>query len=59
MKNEYVEDGSTITDEFDLIIKIRLGDIEALDKFVLKYLRTLDEISQTQSMIAYRNVVKE
>jgi DNA-binding Lrp family transcriptional regulator len=59
MRTEQVEDGSVITGEFDLIIKVRLEDIEALDKFVLKYLRTLDEISQTQSMIAYRNMVKE
>ncbi|VVC04470.1 putative HTH-type transcriptional regulator [Candidatus Bilamarchaeum dharawalense] len=59
MKHDQVEDGSAITGEFDLIIKVRVTDIDGLDYFVLKFLRTFDEISQTESMIAFRNIVKE
>lgn len=59
MKEERVEDGSAITGEFDLIIKVRVADMDELDQFVLKFLRTFDEISQTESMIAFRNIVRE
>lgn len=58
VKHEAVEDGSAITGAFDVILKIRLSDIEELDKFVLKYLRTFAEIAETQTMIAFRNIVK-
>ena len=58
MKNEFVEDGAAVTGQFDLIVKVRVADINELDWFVLKHLRTFDEISQTQSMIAYRNITK-
>ncbi len=56
VKHEAVEDGSAITGAFDLIIKIRLADIDELDKFVLKHLRTFNDIAETQTMIAYRNI---
>jgi DNA-binding Lrp family transcriptional regulator len=59
MKHPDVEDGATITGPFDVLIKVRVEDVEALDKFVLKYLRTFDEVSQSESMIAYRNLTKE
>lgn len=59
MKEERVEDGSAITGGFDLIIKVRVADMDELDQFVLKFLRTFDEISQTESMIAFRNMVRE
>ncbi len=59
MKHEWVEDGSVITGAFDVIIKVRLADVEALDQFVLKFMRTFDEIAETQTMIAYRNIMKE
>lgn len=58
VKHDAVEDGSAITGAFDLILKIRLADIEELDQFVLKHLRTFNEISETQTMIAFRNIVK-
>lgn len=59
MKHEWVEDGSVITGAFDVIIKVRLADVDALDQFVLKFMRTFDEIAETQTMIAYRNIMKE
>lgn len=58
VKHDAVEDGSAITGAFDLILKIRLADIDELDKFVLKYLRTFAEVGETQTMIAYRNISK-
>lgn len=59
MKNESVEDGSAITGAFDVILKVRVADVEALDQFVLRYLRTFDEIAETQTMIAFRNITRE
>ena len=58
MQNDRVEDGSAITGAFDLIIKVRVGDVDELDRFVLKYLRTLNDISETQTMIAFQNILK-
>lgn len=58
IKHDLVEDGSAVTGEFDLILKIRIADVDELDKFVLKHLRTFNEISQTQTMIAFQNIVK-
>ena len=58
IKHDLVEDGSAITGAFDLILKVRVADIEELDRFVLKYLRTFKEIAQTQTMIAFQNIVK-
>lgn len=57
-KHELVEDGSAITGEFDLIFKIRVKDVDELNSFTLKFLRTFDEVSQTQTMIAFKNVEK-
>lgn len=59
MKHEQVEDGSAITGGFDIILKVRLVDIDDLDRFVLKFLRTFDEISQTETLVAFRNMTKE
>lgn len=59
MKHAEVEDGSAITGPFDVLIKVRVADVDDLDQFVLKYLRTFDEIAQTESMIAFRNITKD
>jgi len=59
MRHDAVEDGSAITGPFDVMIKIRVADVEELDHFVLKFLRTFDEIATTESMIAFRNITKE
>ena len=59
MKHEMVEDGSAITGAFDLILKVRVANVDELDKFVLKFLRTVDDIAETQTMIAFRNIIKE
>jgi DNA-binding Lrp family transcriptional regulator len=59
MKHAEVEDGSAITGAFDVLIKVRVADMDDLDQFVLKYLRTFDEIASTESIIAFRNMTKE
>jgi DNA-binding Lrp family transcriptional regulator len=59
MKHENIEDGSAITGAFDILLKVRLKDIEDLDQFVLQYLRTFDKIANTETMIAFRNQVKD
>jgi DNA-binding Lrp family transcriptional regulator len=58
MKHESVEDGSAITGAFDVMIKVRVADVDELDQFVLKYLRTFDEIATSETMIAFRNITK-
>lgn len=58
MKHELAYDGSAITGEFDLIIKIQVKDVDELNLFTLKFLRTFDEVSQTQTMIAFKNIEK-
>ena len=57
-KSDHIEDGSAITGEFDIILKVRVADIDELDKFVLKYLRTFNDVAQTQTMIAFENKTK-
>ena len=57
-KNELVEAGSALAGEFDILLKVRVVDIDELDGFVLKYLRTFQEITETRTMIAFENIVK-
>jgi len=46
-----VEEASKITGGTDLIIKIRVKDVDELDDFVTMYLRNLDGIDKTQTMV--------
>ena len=46
-----VEEASRITGGTDLIIKIRVKDVDELDDFVTMYLRNLDGIDKTQTMV--------
>ncbi|MFH0737755.1 MAG: Lrp/AsnC family transcriptional regulator [Candidatus Micrarchaeota archaeon] len=59
MKHEFVEDGSAISGGFDVLLKIRVADVEELDQYVLRHLRTYDEIASSDTMIAFRNMTKE
>lgn len=58
IKHDHIEDGSAITGEFDIILKVRVADIDELDRFVLKHLRTFEHVAQTQTMIAFENKTK-
>lgn len=55
---ENVEEGSMVTGEFDLIFKLRVTNMDELNKFVIKYLRLLPTVAETQTMISYENVEK-
>lgn len=46
-----VEEVSRITGGTDLIIKIRVKDVDELDDFVTTYLRNVDGIDKTQTMV--------
>ncbi len=58
LEHALIEGGSAVTGEYDLVLRVRVRDMEELDKFVLKYLRTFDEIAQSETMIAFKNVEK-
>lgn len=58
MKHGFVEDGSALAGEYDLLFKVRIKDIEELNELVLRHLRTYDEISQTETMIAFKHMEK-
>ncbi len=55
-KSENVEEVSMITGGTDIIIKIRVANIEAMDDFVTKYLRNVDGIEKTQTMVILHEV---
>ena len=50
-KQEYVENTAMITGTTDIILKLRVPDIDQLDEFVTKYLRNVDGVEKTQTMI--------
>jgi len=58
-KHAFVEYCSMVTGEFDLIFRIRVKDMEELNSFVLKYLRLLDQVAETRTMISYENIENE
>jgi len=55
---EHVEEGSMVTGEFDLIFKLRVNDMDELNKFVIKYVRLLPNVAETRTMISYEDVEK-
>lgn len=57
-KHAAVEFGSAVTGAFDLIIVVRVADVDELNGVVLKYLRTFDAVAETQTMIAFESVEK-
>ena len=46
-----VEYAGMLTGSFDIMLKVRVKDISALDEFVTKYLRNVEGIEKTQTMI--------
>lgn len=57
-KHAAVEFGSAVTGAFDLILVVRVADIDELNSIVLKYLRTFGEVAETQTMIAFESIEK-
>jgi DNA-binding Lrp family transcriptional regulator len=53
-KYEGVEDIAALAGEYDIFIKVRTGSIRELDEFVLYQLRRFQEVTQTHTMIVFR-----
>ncbi len=51
-----VEEVGITAGETDIIIKVRLQDVESLNDFVIKKLRSLDGIDKTKTMIVLNNL---
>ena len=50
-QHESVEESAMVTGGTDIIIKVRVENIDELDNFVTKYLRNIDGIKKTQTMV--------
>ncbi len=53
---ESVEQVAMVTSGTDIIIKIRVKDIDELDNFVTKHLRNIEGIERTQTMVVLREI---
>jgi DNA-binding Lrp family transcriptional regulator len=54
--SELVEEAAIVTGETDLITKVRVRDIEELDNFVTTYLRNVDGIEKTKTLVVLSEV---
>ncbi len=50
-KNPDVEGVSMVAGSTDILLNVRVADMDALDEFVTKYLRNVDGVERTQTMI--------
>lgn len=50
-ENPSVEEVAMVTGGTDIILKVRVADIDTLDEFVTKYLRNVDGVERTQTMV--------
>ena len=55
-QNEYVEEAAMVTGVTDIIIKVRVKNVEELDYFVTKYLRNIEGIEKTQTMVILNEI---
>lgn len=55
-KHTDIEEIAMITGGNDIIIKIRVSDIAKLDEFVTRYLRNVDGVEKTQTMVILNEV---
>ena len=51
MQNEAIEEAAMVAGGMDIIIKVRVKNMDELDNFVTKHLRNFDGIEKTQTMI--------
>jgi DNA-binding Lrp family transcriptional regulator len=49
--NSNVEEAAMVTGASDIIIKVRVSDMDELNDFVTKYLRNVDGIEKTQTAV--------
>ncbi|MBI4155309.1 Lrp/AsnC family transcriptional regulator [Candidatus Woesearchaeota archaeon] len=54
--NDLVEQTAMVTGSHDIIIKVRVKNIQELDNFVTTYLRNLHGIQKTQTMVILNEV---
>lgn len=57
-KNKHIKEVFGVTGEYDLILKLKFGDIEQFNKFILD-LRKNKSIKKTQTMIGTVNIKEE
>ena len=55
-QHEFVEEAAMITGGTDLIIKVRVKNLDQLDNFVTKYLRNIEGIEKTQTMVILNEI---
>ena len=55
-QRESVEEASMVAGPTDIIIKVRVKDIDELDNFVTKYLRNIEGIEKTQTMVVLNEI---
>ena len=55
-QNEAVEEAAIVTGGADIIIKVRVKNIEELDYFVTKHLRNIEGIEKTQTMVILNEI---
>ena len=48
---DVVEDVAIVTGSTDMIIKVRVKDMDELNEFVIKYLRMLDGVERTETLV--------
>jgi DNA-binding Lrp family transcriptional regulator len=54
-QNEYVEEVAMIAGGFDIIIKMSVSNIDEMDSFVTEYLRNIEGVEKTQTMVVLHN----
>lgn len=55
-QHEFVEEAAMVTGGTDIIIKVRVKDIDELDDFVTKKLRNINGIEKTQTMVVLNEI---
>lgn len=55
---EEVEEASIVTGETDIILKVRVADIDALNNFIIERLRKIEGIRRTRTLIALQSFQK-
>ena len=51
-----VEEVDIVTGETDIVIKVRVGDIDELDNLIINRLRSLPGVDKTRTMIVLSSV---
>lgn len=54
-----VEEASLVTGASDIIIKVRVSDIDELSEFVTKYLRNVNGVEKTQTAVILAEVIEK